>query len=163
MKIFIASLFSLLFFSSAFAQNTINEQGFLSVSIMKNEKIEASLLAIVGNGPSHHQTGKSTGHAQFICLPSGRELKSVMLFSGFALDTEKEGNDISLKIAAWSVKDQDEMIKNLKGDDCQNLGPHQIQLLNKIVKVPFVSTSSPRSMDLGDGYTLLWSLVIQNP
>lgn len=162
MKIFSISLLALVLSSSVFAQGVAAEQGFLSIAILKDGKVQTTMPAVIGNGPGHTEIGKVHGHVQIRCMPGGSELKSVGLFSGFVIDSDKIDNKIVLTVSGWHVEDQDQKISSLKGGaDCQNLGPRQIQLLKKTVLIPFVSTSSQQNMELENGYTLQWDLSIQ--
>lgn len=161
MKHLLALSLATLLSSHVAAQTAAQEQGFMNVKILKDGKPEASVATIVGNGPGHVQVGNTNGHAELTCLPGGRDLKAVLLFSGYSVDSNKVGKNVTLQVQRWIVEDKDDEIKAIKGNDCQNLGPRQIQVLNNTIQVPYAETASPQSIDLGSGYSLQWSLAIQ--
>ncbi len=160
MKLIIVIFSALLFSGVSVAQSLPKEQGFLSLTIIKNGKVQASMPMVVGIGPGHAESGNSNGYPEVSCAANGRTLKSVTIFSGYVFDTDKVNNEIKVKAAGFDVEDQNEAIKALKENECSNLSPKQTQLFNKTVALPFAATPSPQRTELGNGYVLQWELNI---
>jgi len=137
------------------------EQGMLSITVLKNGVVEVSAPAIIGAGMAKFEAGSRNGYPEVNCLPNGRELKAVILFAGYSITSNKVGDKIEVNIKASTVADKNKEIQALRGNDCQNLSPHQVEVLDRSMSIPFETTTSPRTLDLGNGYSLRWSLAIE--
>jgi hypothetical protein len=153
----------LMFFSVAHAQNSSTmERGFILFSVQKNRVDLVGGSIFVGSSAGSWTTVRSKGYPQLTCLPGGgRDLTSVQLASGYKVTADVVGENLAFDVAEWIVEEKTREINALQvGGACTSYAPIQKLLFQRLVNVPYVSTTTPQILDLGNGNSLKWTLRI---